>query len=138
MEFQTVLPIVLLCVGAILTLPTIIAIWPTIVLALRGRHAIGALVRWKHTFHQNFHRSGLEVRKTAFYAIVRFQTVAGSQHQVEGGLGHATKPDWPIGHPLPVRYDPANPADATVEGFLRPWATSVIFLIVGAVRRQDH
>src|SRR5882757_8198664 len=71
---------------------------PTIVLALRGRHAIGALVRWKHTFHQNFHRSGLEVRKTAFYAIVRFQTVAGSQHQVEVGLGHATKPDWPIGH----------------------------------------
>jgi hypothetical protein len=132
MEIQTVLPIVLLCVGAILILASIVALWPAIKLSVRGQDATGALVYWKHTFDQKFLPSGREVRKTAFYAIVRFQTADGSQHQVVSGEGHEKKPDWPIGHPFPIRYDPANPADATVKGSARPWVTPAAFLIVGA------
>ena len=130
--FQAAFAVVLLCAGVLLTLAGAASLWPAAKLYIRGQQTSGKLVWWRHTFHQKFYPSGLEVRRTCVYPVVRFQAADGSEHQVESGKGHETKPDWPIGHPFAVRYDPSNPSNASVVGTKQPWKVSAAILIVGA------
>jgi hypothetical protein len=133
MTFQAVFAVVLLCAGILLTLAGTAALWPTIKLYVGGRRTTGKLLRWRQTFYQKFYRSGLEVKKTYFYPIVSFQAADGSEHQVESGKGYETKPDWPIGHPFALRYDPSNPSQASVDGTTPPWKGRASVLIAGVV-----
>jgi hypothetical protein len=130
--FQAAFSVVLLCPGVLLILAGTASLWPTVKLCIRGQQTTGKLVWWRQTFYQKFHRGGLEVRRTCFYPVVRFQAADGSEYRVESGEGHETKPNWPIGHPFAVRYDPSNPSNASVEGTTQPWKVSAAILIVGA------
>ena len=130
--FQVATAVVLLCVGALLTLAATASLWPTVRLFIRGQQTTGKLVWWRQTFYQKFYPSGLEVKRMCFYPVVRFQAADGSEYQVESGKGHEAKPDWPIGHPFAVRYDPSNPSNASVEGTSQPCRVSAAILVVGA------
>ena len=125
--------IILLCVGVVVTAISAVALWQIIHLPLFGRHATGTLAGWRRTFHQKWLRSGHQIRATHYYPVVRFETPDGSRHETVGGLGYETKPDWPIGHPIAVRYASANPADATVEPLTPLWVFPAVFLVSGAI-----
>jgi hypothetical protein len=133
MTFQAAFAVILLCAGVFLTLAAAATLWPMLKLHVGGQRTIGKLVWWRHTFYQKFYRSGLEVKKNWFYPVVSFQAADGSEHQVEGGKAYEAKPDWPIGHPFALRYDPSNPSHASVEGTTPPWKGRASLLIVGAV-----
>jgi hypothetical protein len=68
-----------------------------------------------------------------FFPVVRFEATDGSQHDVVSELGYEDAPAWPIGRQFEVRYDPANPRDATIDPMTPTWIFPVIFLIAGGL-----
>jgi hypothetical protein len=56
-----------------------------------------------------------------YYAQVAFETPDRSRHQVSSAVGSRPKPKTPMGHPMPVRYDPENPDDARLDTFFDFW-----------------
>ena len=130
MTLQTAFAVVVLLVGVLLISASIAPFWPVVKLYISGQRTTGTLLRWRHTFFQKFHRSGLEVRQTRFYPIVSFRAADGSEHTVEGATGHETR-DWPAGHSVLVRYDASDPSHASFEGVILPWKFQAIALVAG-------
>ena len=125
--------IVLLCIGAIVTAASAAALWRTFKLPLVGRQATGTLVEWQHTFHHKWLPTGHFTRTRQYFPIVRFETADGSARRVVSGLGYDPKPDWPVGRPFTVRYDPGDPDDATVDPISPTWVFAAVFAIAGLV-----
>jgi hypothetical protein len=71
--------------------------------------------------------------KVYYYAHVVLQTRDGSEHHVASTTGNRGKPKTPIGHPMPVRYDPSNPDDARLDTYFDFWGPSTIIMFFGAV-----
>jgi hypothetical protein len=67
-----------------------------------------------------------------FYPVVRFEAPGGSHHDLVSDLAY-DEPVWPAGRPFVVRYDPANPKDATVDPLTPTWIFLAVFLIAGLI-----
>ncbi len=129
---MAILAILLLLVGAIIAAASILVLWPALRLVLRGQQVTGTLVDWRYTFDKKYMPNGSVYRREGYHPIVRFQTPDGAQHHVEGG-DYEVKPNWPVGRAFDVRYDRADPRDATTDGNAPPWRGGTILLAVGAV-----
>jgi hypothetical protein len=102
-------------------------------LRLVGRQASGTLVDWRYAFHHQWLRTGHFTRTRQYHPIVRFEASDGSAHNVASNLGYDTRPDWPVGRPFTVHYDPANPEDATVDPLSPTWIFPAVFVVTGLV-----
>ena len=131
MALETAASIILSAAGVIVTAMSAPALWHAVKLHLRGRRVTGALVDWRYTFDQKWLRSGHEVKTRHYFPIVRFEAADGSQHRVVSSLGYEAKPDWPVGRPFAVRYDPADLKHATPDPPTLAWIGPAAFLAVG-------
>jgi hypothetical protein len=80
--------IILICVGALVTLISAAALWQMVKLPQFGRQAKGTLAGWRHTFEQKWLRGGHAIRTMHYYPVARFETPDGSQHQATGSIGY--------------------------------------------------
>lgn len=124
--------IILLLIGLIVTSLSAAALWRAVKLYLVGRRASGALVGWRYAYHHKWLGDGNFIKLSHFHPIVRFEASGGSRHDVVSDLAY-DRPEWPVGRPSTVRYDAANPNDATIDPLAPTWIFSVIFLIAGLV-----
>jgi hypothetical protein len=124
--------IILLLIGIIVTSLSTASLWRAVRLYLVGRRVSGILVNWRHAYRHQYLGNGLYVEFRHFYPIVRFEVPGGSQHDIESDLAYDV-PDWPAGRPFTVRYDPANPKDATVDPLAPTWIFLAIFVIAGLI-----
>lgn len=94
----------------------------------RTRRAWGKLDGWKE---QPSLRPGS--REIYYYAEVVFDAADGTTHRVTSatGDGRMCRPSTPIGKPVPVRYNPENPDEASIDTFFNLWAPSLGFLVIG-------
>jgi UPF0716 family protein affecting phage T7 exclusion len=129
---MTVLAVLFLLAGLIVGLVGVLTLWPALRLVLRGRQVTGTLVRWRFTWDKKYLPNGSVYKRDGYHPIVRFQTPDGAQYFVEGN-DYNPRPDWPLGHPFDVRYDRANPRDATTDGNRPSWRAGAILLAVGVV-----
>jgi hypothetical protein len=65
----------------------------------------------------------------SFYPVVRFTTAAGRTVRFESNVSTSDE----IGDEVEVLYDPDDPTDARLSGFLNVWGFSLIFAGIGAV-----
>ncbi|MBL6649978.1 MAG: hypothetical protein ISP49_00175 [Reyranella sp.] len=70
----------LLVIGAAVTLLSGHALWCAVKLPLIGRHAEGALIGWKRTFHEKYLRTGHHVVSRRYFPVVAFEATDGSRH----------------------------------------------------------
>jgi hypothetical protein len=119
-------PYLFICGGAL----TGLGVWilRTQVIFLRSsRLTYGELIEWKEA---PAFRPG---KIPHYYAVVAFQAVDGTQHQVTSATGTWPKPKTPLGKRLPVRYDPENPDGARLDTLFDYWGPPVIITLFGAV-----
>ncbi len=122
--------IILFLIGIIVTSLSAASLWRAVRLYLVGRRASGVLVNWWRTYHHQWLGTGHGIQ--ALLSVVRFEVPGGSHHDLVSDLAY-DKPDWPAGRPFTVRYDPANPKDATVDPLAPTWIFLAIFLIAGFI-----
>lgn len=125
--------IVLLFIGITVTCASAGALWQAVKLYLVGGRVSGVLVRWRHAYHHRWLGNGRILRVVHFHPVVRFEAPDGSHHDVVSDLAYDERPAWPVGRPFQVRYDPANPRDATVDPLAPTWIFPVVFLVGGVV-----
>lgn len=125
--------IILLLIGVIVTWASAAALWHAVKLHLVGRRGSGALVNWRYTYHQRWLGNGRILQLMHFHPVVRFEAPGGSHYDVVSDLDYDDVPEWPIGRPFPVRYDPADPRDATIDPLTPIWIFPAVFLIAGAI-----
>jgi hypothetical protein len=125
--------IILLLIGVIVTWASAAALWRAVKLHLVGRHGSGALVSWRYTYRQRWLGNGRILQLRHFHPVVRFEAPDGSHHDIVSDLDYDDVPDWPIGRPFRVRYDPAHPRDATVDPLAPTWMFPAVFLIAGVI-----
>jgi hypothetical protein len=125
--------IILLLVGVIVTWLSAASLWRAVRLQFVGQRVSGVLVNWRHTYRHRWLGNGLFMELRHFHPIVRFEVPGGSHHEVVSDLAYDAVPDWPVGRPFPVRYDPANPKDATIDPLPPTWIFLAVFLVAGLI-----
>ena len=127
--------IILLLIGFIVTWASAAALWQAVKLHLIGRAISGVLVRWRYTYHHQWLGNGRILRLRHLHPVVRFETPDGSHHDVVSDLAYDYDgaPNWPIGREFQVRFNPANPRDATIDPLSPTWVFPAIFLIAGLI-----
>lgn len=63
--------------------------------------------------------------------IVEFTTADGARIEFRSKIGSSDP--FPVGASVPVRYNPADPTDASIDTWFRLWGLSFVFLAVGLV-----
>jgi hypothetical protein len=63
--------------------------------------------------------------------IVEFQTADGTRIEFRSKI--SSSDPFAVGATVPVRYNPADPADATIDTWFRLWGFPLIFLAVGVL-----
>lgn len=63
--------------------------------------------------------------------IVEFIAADGARFEFRSRIGSSDP--FPIGAQVPVRYNPVDPTDATIDTWFRLWGFPLIFLAVGFV-----
>ncbi|MPZ32982.1 MAG: DUF3592 domain-containing protein [Rhodospirillales bacterium] len=125
--------ITLLIIGVIVTWASAAALWQAVKLHLIGRRVSGALVDWRYTYHHQYLGNGRILLLRHFHPAVRFEASGGSPHDVVSDLAYDEVQNWPIGRPFGVRYDPANPREATIDPLAPTWMFPAVFLIAGVI-----
>ena len=64
--------------------------------------------------------------------VVEWKDSKGGVHRVTGGVS-SSPPAYSVGEKTDVRYDPAHPEDARIDGFLENWFVALILGILGTV-----
>src|SRR5437868_4789215 len=67
-----------------------------------------------------------------YYPVVNFRTTTGEQHTFHSNTG-SSPPSYSIGEAVTVLYDPTNPFDARISGFLSLWLFPLIFSVIGSL-----
>ena len=93
---------------------------------LRSRKTQGALSCWKET-------RGKTAGTIDYYYEVTFEDDYGIQHTATSSTASSGKPNKPIGHPIPVRYDPSDPDNACIDTVINLWIPSFTFLLMGGI-----
>ena len=124
--------IILLVIGFIVTSLSAASLWQALRLYLVGRRVSGILVNWRYTYHHQWLGNGLYKEFRHFHPVVRFEVPGCSHHEVVSELAY-DRPDWPADRPFTVRYDSANPKDATVDPLAPTWIFPAVFLIAGFI-----
>jgi len=96
---------------------------------LNTRKTHGKLVGWS----ENNASPNPNYAKIYYYADVVFEDNEGVEHHVRSATGSRPKPKTPIGHRMPVRYDPSNPENARLDTIFDFWGPSCIITLFGAV-----
>lgn len=63
--------------------------------------------------------------------IVEFNTPDGTRHEFRSKIGSSDP--FAVGAAVPVRYNPADPTDATIDTWFRLWGFPLIFLAAGFI-----
>lgn len=63
--------------------------------------------------------------------IVEFSTPDGTRHEFRSKIGSSDP--FAVGATVPVRYNPADPTDATIDTWFRLWGFPLIFLAAGLI-----
>lgn len=63
--------------------------------------------------------------------IVEFNTPDGARHEFRSRIGSSDP--FAVGASVPVRYNPADPTDATIDTWFRVWGFPLIFLGAGLI-----
>jgi len=64
--------------------------------------------------------------------VVQWTDAKGGVHKVVGGVS-SKPPSYSVGEKVDVRYDPAQPDRARIDGFLENWFAALILGILGTV-----
>lgn len=124
--------IALLLIGIVVTVLSAASLWRTVRLYLVGSRASGVLVNWRRAYRRQWLGNGLYAEFRHFYPIVRFELPVGSHYEIVSDLAYDGL-DWPAGCTFAVRYDPANPKDATADPLTPTWFLLTVFLIAGLI-----
>lgn len=124
--------IALLLIGIAVTALSGASLWRTVRLHLVGSRASGILVNWRRTHRREWLGNGLYAEFRHFYPIVRFEVPDGSHYEIVSDLAYDGL-DWPASGCFAVRYDPANPKDATVDPLAPTWLLLAVFLLAGLI-----
>jgi len=127
MEPETIFRWVFAGAGGVMALVGGLTFAGNLRLLTRGRRATGSLVGWKQ-------ETGFDPARrqstTYHHPVVRFHAADGSEHQIVGS-GHGRKPSWPMGRPIPIRYDPADPDQATFVSFFGSLLVPLLIAVIG-------
>ena len=99
-------------------------IYRQITFLLRTKKTSGKLNRWIEV-------PKLNSTEVYYYAEVVFAAADGTEYRVKGNAGSSPKPRTPIGHVIPIRYDPSNPNDAQFDSLFQLWSAPAAFVLLG-------
>jgi hypothetical protein len=69
---------------------------------------------------------------TSYHPVVGFQTWNGERVEFRSATGSSSR-SYRVGQSVPILYDPANPSDARIHGFMHVWLLTGILGFMGAV-----
>jgi hypothetical protein len=69
---------------------------------------------------------------STYYPVVRFVAPDGQVVRFKGGIG-SNPPDYRVGDPVRVLYDPSNPRTARLDTWGNRWGGALAGMIVGGV-----
>ncbi|MFO1414185.1 MAG: DUF3592 domain-containing protein [Burkholderiales bacterium] len=122
-------------IGLILTLGALGRIVSNFRFLARSARAQGTFVRWEITEPGTVGGPSGTQGKRSYRPIIAFRAADGTEHRVTGSIyilqRHA--PTSPTKGDLPIRYDPANPAQARLATFTDFWLFPILFLVIGIV-----
>ena len=101
-------------------------VYRQIAFLLRTKKAYGKLNSWIEV-------PNLHATKVYYYAEVVFEATDGIEYRVKSNAGSSPKPKTPIGHAIPVRYDPRHPNDAQFDTLFQLWSAPAAFLLLGGI-----
>lgn len=70
-------------------------------------------------------------RRSTRAEVVEFNTPDGTRHEFRSRIGSSDP--FAVGATVPVRYNPADPTDATIDTWFRLWGFPLIFLGAGLI-----
>jgi hypothetical protein len=74
---------------------------------------------------------GSRSQRASYAEVVSFTDASGALHEFKSRI--ATSDPFAVGASVPVRYDPGNPADATIDTWFRLWGFPLIFVGAGVL-----
>jgi len=89
---------------------------------MNGMTTGGTIVEWKKRSHK---------RRVHYAPIVRYHAGAAGEFEVQSQTVFQSQPG-PPGEPVTVRYDPANPKRADIEGRHHPWRPVFALMVLAA------
>ena len=97
-----------------------------------GRRTTGTVVaQEKHT--DTTDQDGSEVKEVSYYPVIEFEALGGEKVRFTGSTGRGKRPDFRLGAPVDVIYDPAHPARAQIASFSQFWLGPLTLIIAGAI-----
>lgn len=74
---------------------------------------------------------GSRTQRASYAEVVSFTDASGAQHEFKSRI--ATSDPFEVGASVPVRYDPGDPSDATIDTWFRLWGFPLIFAGAGVL-----
>lgn len=87
---------------------------------LRAQVAEGTVAQWDVVTSKGKDSNGFSTTHAVWYAEVQFKDARGRPHYARSPRGH-TRPLWPVGQPVLLHYDPADPEDILISHSSSIW-----------------